>query len=134
MLNKRVYIHNEDAHEVAEYAWSDATTYSEANSLHATPFVEQGAAASAASLQVSRGKPNLYLWTVGPQGGNVKEDDDTHGRNAKAGTTLAAATGQGYGGSSYVFFINKDGHLTQSNRDSDGRWHENQAIKMRDLD
>ncbi|KAG9021458.1 hypothetical protein FS837_007257 [Tulasnella sp. UAMH 9824] len=58
----------------------------------------------------------------------------TCGRNAKAGTAFIAATIQGYGGSGYVFFINEDGHLTQSNRDSDGRWHENQAIKMRDLD
>ncbi|KAG8947416.1 hypothetical protein FRC04_010736 [Tulasnella sp. 424] len=134
VLNKRVYVQNDDTKEVVEYAWSDATRYTEANNLYATPFVERGAAASAASLQVSRGKPNLYLWTVGAQGGNVKEDDDTHGKNAKAGTTLAAATGQGYGGSSYVFFLNRDGHLTQSNRDSDGHWHENQAIKMQNLD
>ncbi|KAG9043013.1 hypothetical protein FS837_010143 [Tulasnella sp. UAMH 9824] len=58
----------------------------------------------------------------------------TRSRNAKAGTALAAATGQGYGGSGYIFFFNKDGHLTQCNCDSDGRWHENQAINMRDLD
>lgn len=82
-LNKRVYIQNDDTYEVIEYAWSDATPYTEANNLYATPFIEQGTA-SASSLQLSRGKPNLYLWTVGAQGGNVKEDDDTHGRNAKS--------------------------------------------------
>ncbi|KIO31240.1 hypothetical protein M407DRAFT_241909 [Tulasnella calospora MUT 4182] len=80
---RRVYIQNDDTYEVIEYAWSDATPYTEANNLYATPFIEQGTA-SASSLQLSRGKPNLYLWTVGAQGGNVKEDDDTHGRNAKS--------------------------------------------------
>ncbi|KAG9015989.1 hypothetical protein FRB90_003909 [Tulasnella sp. 427] len=134
VLHKRVYVQNDDTQEVAEYTWSDATVYTEVNNLYATKFVETGAAASAASLQVSRGKPNLFLWTVGSNGGNVMEDDDTHGTNAKAGTALAAASAQGWGGSSYVFFINTDGHLVQSNRDGDGDWHENVAVKFCDDD
>ncbi|KAG9032830.1 hypothetical protein FS837_002622 [Tulasnella sp. UAMH 9824] len=110
--------------------WSDVTPYTTANNLYSTSFIEPGAGSSAASLQVSHGKPNLYLWTVGPQGGAVKEDDERHGRNAKAGTQLAAATLRGLGGASYVFFLNKDGRLTQSNRDREGRWHENLLAKM----
>lgn len=130
VLNKRVYVQNEDTQEVVEYAWSDATDYTTDNPLYATPFVETNAAASAASLSVSRGKPTLYLWSVGSGGGDVKEDDDTHGSNALPGTALSAATAQGSGGSSYVFFINQQCHLTQSNRGSDGTWHENVDIQI----
>ncbi|KAG8974320.1 hypothetical protein FRC05_007626 [Tulasnella sp. 425] len=130
ILHKRVYIRNTDTNQVIEYTWSNVTPYTTVNNLYATSFVETGAGSSAASLQVSRGKPSPYLWTGGPQGGAVKEDGHRHGKNAKAGTQLAAATAQGSGGASYVFFLNKDGRLTQSNRDGEGKWHENLLIKM----
>ncbi|KAG8919413.1 hypothetical protein FRC00_011360, partial [Tulasnella sp. 408] len=60
VLNKRVYVQDEDTKEVVEYAWSDATDYTTENSLYATPFAETNAAASAASLQLARCKPTLY--------------------------------------------------------------------------
>ncbi|KAG9043940.1 hypothetical protein FS837_008960 [Tulasnella sp. UAMH 9824] len=112
VLNKRIYAQNEDTKEVA------------------TPLVETNAAASAASLQVPRGKPTLYLWSLGPGGGDVKEEDDTHGSNALAGTALSATATHDYGGLSYVFFINQECHLTQFNRGPDSHWHENVGIQV----
>ncbi|KAG8974321.1 hypothetical protein FRC05_007627 [Tulasnella sp. 425] len=62
ILHKRVYIRNTATNQVIEYTWSDATPYTTTvNNLYATSFIETGAGSSAASLQVSRGKPNLYL-------------------------------------------------------------------------
>ncbi|KAG8905823.1 hypothetical protein FRB99_008188 [Tulasnella sp. 403] len=135
VLYKVVYVQDLDTNQVVEYAWSSSTPFTSDNNLYATPAVQNNAAHSAASLIVSNGRPQINLWYVGPTGGNVHERPVvTHGHNAKTGSHLSATAqspkSRNDRGTSFVFFINRDGKLTESYRTNNGQWKEDIVVSF----